>query len=200
MARYKIKSLSKLMTELQALPGIGPRSAERVAIHILTNSEEKARALAEAILQVKEKIRLCEECFNLAEEALCPICKDPSRSRQTLCVVEEPKDVLLFESAGGYHGLYHVLHGVLAPLDGIGPDQLKFDALKRRLSQGEVKEVILATRPNTEGEATALYAQKVIRPFRIKTTRIACGLPVGADLDYVDVVTLSRSLEGRREL
>jgi len=179
---------------------VGIKLAERIALHILEGPDAKAQALAEAILEVKAKVVFCEECFNYAEEPLCPICKDSTRQREQICVVEQARDVHLFEAAGGYKGLYHVLHGVLAPLDGVGPEELRLERLMERVERGSVSEVVLATSPTTEGEATALYIQKKLKPTGVKVSRIAYGLPVGSDLEYADLVTLSRSLAGRREM
>jgi len=200
MSRYATQSLARLVTEVRRLPGVGIKLAERIALHILEGSESRAQSLAEAILAVKEKVVLCGECFNYSEDSLCSICRDEGRNREQICVVEQARDVHLFEAAGGYQGLYHVLHGVLAPLDGVGPDQLRLDHLMKRVEGGNVAEVVLATSPTTEGEATALYIQKRLKPTGVKISRIAYGLPVGSDLEYADQVTLSRSLTGRREM
>ena len=193
------ESISRLIDELAKMPGIGPKSAQRLAFYILKIPLEEAGSLSEAIKDVKEKVRRCSRCFNLTEEDLCIICRDQNRDASLVCVVEEANDVLALEKVSEYHGTYHVLGGALSPLDGIGPDDLHVEELLARL-QGEVKEVILATNPNVEGEATALYLMKLIRPLNIKITRVARGLPVGGDLEYADQATLSRALEDRVEL
>ena len=193
------ESISRLIDELAKMPGIGPKSAQRLAFYILKIPLEEASSLSEAIKDVKEKVRRCSRCFNLTEEDLCIICRDQNRDASLVCVVEEANDVLALEKVSEYHGTYHVLGGALSPLDGIGPDDLHVEELLARI-QGEVKEVILATNPNVEGEATALYLMKLIRPLNIKITRVARGLPVGGDLEYADQATLSRALEDRVEL
>jgi len=200
MSRYVTRSLARLIEELRRLPGIGTKSAERIALHILGEPETKAQALAKAILELKEKVILCKSCFNYTEETLCQICQDSTRLQEQICVVERARDVQLFESAGGYHGLYHVLHGVLAPLEGIGPNELKVNELVRRVEGGGVNEVVMATSPTIEGEATALYLQRRLQPTGVSVSRIAYGLPVGSDLDYVDMITLSRSLAHRKQM
>ncbi|MBI2849301.1 MAG: recombination protein RecR [Chloroflexi bacterium] len=192
-------SLSRLVEELNKLPGIGPKSAQRLAYFLLRTPNEQARALAEAILQVKEKVLFCSRCFNIAEEDPCPFCSSNNRETTKICVVEEPLDVLAIERTGAYKGLYHVLHGALSPSDGIGPEDLKIKELLFRLHSGTVQEVILATNPNLEGESTAMYIQRLVSPLGIKITRLARGLPVGSDLEYADEVTLARALQGRQE-
>jgi len=189
-----------LIDTLAKLPGIGKKTAARLAFHILRSSQEDAQALARSILRVKERIGLCRICFNFAEGELCPICRSPQRDRTVLCVVEEPNDLIAIESTGAFKGVYHVLHGAIAPLDGIGPRELKIAELLERLQHEGVKEVILATNPTIEGDATALYLAKVIKPMQITVTRIAQGIPAGGDIEYVDSKTISRSLEGRREV
>lgn len=193
-------SIARLIDELQRLPGIGPKSAQRLAFYILKSDEERARRLADAILEVKRSVRFCSQCFNLAEGELCEICASEKRDRSVVCVVEEPRDVVAIERSGGFTGLYHVLHGAIAPMDGIGPEQLKIRELIDRISAGDVAEVIIATNPNIEGETTALYIARLLRPLGVRVTRIASGLPVGGDLEYADEVTLSRALEGRRDI
>jgi len=193
------ESISRLIDELAKMPGIGPKSAQRLAFYILKIPQEEAGSLSEAIKDVKEKVRRCSRCFNLTEEDLCIICRDQNRDTSLVCVVEEANDLLALEKVSEYRGTYHVLGGALSPLDGIGPDDLKVEELLARLREG-VKEVILATNPNVEGEATALYLMKLIRPLNIKITRVARGLPVGGDLEYADQATLSRALEDRVEL
>jgi len=193
-------SMTRLVRELMRLPGIGERTAGRLAFHILRVDRDYAQALAEAIVAVKDETRLCSTCFALTEADPCPICTDETRSAETICVVEEPADMLAVERAREFRGRYHVLHGALAPLDGVGPDDLKIHPLLVRLRGGEVREVILATNPTAEGEATALYLAKLIKPLGLKVTRIAHGVPVGGDLEYADVMTVGRALEGRREM
>lgn len=193
------ESISRLMDELAKMPGIGPKSAQRLAFFILKIPEKEALSLAAAIRAVKEKVRHCSSCFNLTEEDPCGICRDVTRDAAIICVVEEANDLLALEKVGEYRGLYHVLGGALSPLDGVGPDDLHIKELLGRLNQG-VKEVILATNPNVEGEATALYLMKLIKPLKIKVTRVARGLPVGGDLEYADQATLTRALEDRIEL
>ena len=182
------------------LPGIGPKTAQRLAFYLLKTPREEATALAEAIVDLKEKTRPCEVCFNVAEEARCPICQDGSRNRNVICVVEEANDLMAIERTGEFKGLYHVLQGSLSPLEGRGPDTILAKELLHRLAGGEVQEIILATNPNVEGETTALYLQRLIRPLGVRLTRIAHGLPVGGDLEYADEVTLARALSGRREM
>jgi recombination protein RecR len=190
----------QLLEALEKLPGVGPRSAERMAFYLLRTSREETRQLAQAIADVRERLRFCEVCFNLSEASRCPVCQDASRDSSILCVVEEPKDVLAIEKTGTYRGLYHVLLGAIAPLDGIGPELLKIDELIRRLSDGAVQEIILATDADKDGETTANHLSKLLRPSGVRITRIASGIPVGSHLEYADQATLSRALEGRREL
>ena len=191
--------LERLIERLRKLPGLGPKSAQRVAFHILRSSQEDARALSQAILEVKERIRLCGVCFNITDVDPCAVCTDLARDRTSICVVEEPHNLVAIEKSG-FRGLYHILHGSLAPLKGIGPDDLKIPALLERLRDGSVKEVILATNPNVEGEATAVYLSRLLKPLGLKVTRIALGLPVGSELEYADEVTVGKALEGRREV
>lgn len=190
----------RLIEEFSRLPGIGPKTASRLTFFLLRSPKEQAMALAEALKELKEKIKLCSVCFNVTEESPCPICRDDSRDRTTLCVVEEPLDVLALERTREYKGLYHVLHGAISPVDGIGPDELRIRELLERLRGRRFKEVILATNPSLEGEATAMYLHRQIAPLGIKVTRIAHGLPVGGDIEYADELTLTRALEGRREM
>ena len=192
--------VSRLIEELHRLPGIGPRGAQRLAFHLLRASHEQAQALAEAILAVKEKIVLCSHCQNITDADPCLLCLDQERELGRICVVEEPMDILAIERAGGYSGVYHVLHGSISPMDGIGPDELKIMEFLDRLKTGTVTEVILATNPNLEGEATAMYLNSLISPLGIRVTRLARGLPFGSDLEYADEVTLNRALEGRQEM
>lgn len=191
-------SIDRLIEEFSKLPGIGQKSAQRLAFYILKIKKEEAKKLAQAILGVKDKVAYCSVCFNLTEDDPCRICKDKKRDSSVICVVEEANDVVAVEKTNQYKGLYHVLGGVLSPLDGIGPDELRIKELMSRLKKG-VKEVILATNPSAEGEATAVYLSKLIKPMGIKVTRIARGLPAGGDLEYADMATLSKALEGRVE-
>jgi len=192
--------VSRLIEAFNKLPGIGPKSAQRLTYYLLRAPQEEAQALAQAILEVKEKIILCSVCQNITDADPCSICQDGQRDRTKICVVEEPLDILALERTGSYKGLYHVLHGVISPMDGIGPDELKVRELLARLKIGDVQEVIMATNPNLEGEATAMYLTRLIAPLGIRVTRLARGLPVGADLEYADDVTLARALEGRQEV
>jgi len=192
--------VSRLIEELHKLPGIGPKSAQRLAYYLLRIPEEQARALAEAILAVKEKVVLCAVCQNFTEADPCSICQDQGRDRSRICVVEKPLDILAVERTRKYAGLYHVLHGVLSPMDGVGPDDLKIKGLVERLKDGSVKEVILATNPNLEGEATAMYLSRLMAPLGLRVTRLARGLPFGGDLEYADELTMTRALEGRHEI
>jgi recombination protein RecR len=193
-------AVEDLIAKLAKLPGIGKKTAARLAFHILQSSQEDAQGLARSILQVKERIGLCHICFNIAEGQVCPICRNSQRDRSLLCVVEAPSDLMAIEATGIFKGLYHVLQGAIAPLDGIGPQELKIAELLERLKQGGVREVIIATNPTIEGDATALYLAKVVKPLRITVTRIAQGIPAGGDIEYVDIKTMSKSLEGRREV
>lgn len=192
--------IARLIEELNKLPGIGPKSAQRLTYYLLRAPAEEAQALAEAITAVKEKLTLCSICLNITDSDPCTICRDEERDHTKICVVEEPIDILPLERTKKYKGLYHVLHGVIAPTDGIGPEDLKIKEFLSRLNNGLVTEVILATNPNLEGEATAMYLQRLIAPLDIRVTRLARGLPYGGDLEYADDVTLSRALEGRQEM
>jgi recombination protein RecR len=192
--------VSRLIDEFHKLPGIGPKTAQRLTYFLIRMPPEEARALAEAILAVKDKIVLCSTCQNITDTDPCIICRGEGRDRTMICVVEEPLDILPLERTREYKGLYHVLHGVISPMDGIGPDDLKIKELLGRLQDSVVAEVILATNPNLEGEATAMYLQRLISPLGIKVTRLARGLPFGADLEYADEVTLTRALENRQEI
>jgi recombination protein RecR len=193
-------SMSRLIQELARLPGIGEKTALRLAFHILRADRDYAQALADALLAVKDETRLCSVCFALTESDPCPLCSDPQRASEVICVVEGPADLLAIERVREFRGRYHVLHGTLAPLDGVGPDDLKIQPLLVRLRDTPVHEVIVATNPTAEGEATALYLAKLLKPLGVKVTRIARGLPVGADIEYADVMTVGRALEGRREM
>jgi len=192
--------VARLIDALQRLPGIGPKTAQRLTFFLLKRPVDEVRELSEALLAVKERIVYCRVCFNVTDQDPCRICADPSRDTRLICIVEEPNDLLAMERTGEYRGHYHVLLGALSPLDGIGPEDLKVRELLARLDAGGTTEVILATNPNVEGEATALYLAKLLRPLGMRVTRIARGLPVGGDLEYADQVTLSKALEGRREM
>jgi recombination protein RecR len=193
------EAVDRLIQELNKLPGVGPKSAQRIAFYLFRSNEADNQSLAEAILQVKQKTKLCSICLNVSETDFCTICSNERRDRSKICVVEQPQDILALEHTRKYNGLYHVLHGALAPSDKIGPDDLKIRELVERLKGGEVTEVILATNTNLEGEQTALYLQRLIAPLGIKVTRLARGLPFGTELEYADDMTLSRALEGRQE-
>jgi recombination protein RecR len=200
MASYA-KPLMQLLSALERLPGIGPRSAERIAFHLLRLPVEQSRSLAQAILDVKERLRFCEICFNLSESERCGICEDPGRDPSVVCVVEEPKDVLAIERTKAFQGLYHVLLGAIAPLDGIGPELLKIDELLQRLSEGTTQEVVIATDADRDGETTASYLVKLLRgQGAYKLSRLASGIPVGSHLEHADQATLTRALEGRRPI
>jgi recombination protein RecR len=197
---YYPEPVARLIDALQRLPGIGPKTAQRLTFYLLKRPAEEVRELGDALVAMKEKITYCRVCFNVTDEDPCRICGDPRRDPNVICVVEEPNDLLAMERTGEFRGRYHVLLGALSPLDGIGPDDLKIRELLARLEGKEMAEVILATNPNVEGEATALYLAKLLRPLAVRITRIARGLPVGGDLEYADQVTLSKALEGRREI
>lgn len=197
---YYPEPVARLIDALQRLPGIGPKTAQRLTFYMLKRPPDEVRELGDALLAVKQKITYCRTCFNVTDEDPCRICADGRRDEHVICVVEEPNDLLAMERTGEYRGRYHVLLGALSPLDGIGPDDLKIRELLARLEGRETTEVILATNPNVEGEATALYLAKLLRPLVVRVTRIARGLPVGGDLEYADQVTLSKALEGRREI
>ena len=195
-----IAPLAELIEHFRALPGIGNKTAVRLAYHVLDMDMDKAKGLAGAIMQAKEKIGYCKVCFNLSDENPCRICKSPNRDHSIICVVEQPQDVAAMERMRDFKGVYHVLHGALSPLEGIGPENIRVKELINRLHDDTVKEIIMATNPNVEGEATAMYIAKLVKPIGIKVTRIAHGLPVGGDLEYADEVTLSRAVENRIEL
>lgn len=192
--------IERLINELTKLPGIGRKSAARLAFHILRIPTKEAQELARGIIDVKEKIQLCSVCFNLTDRDPCRICNDSRRSDEIICVVEEPNDLMAIEGTGDFNGKYHVLHGALSPLDGIGPEDIKAKELLERLESGRVKEVIMATNPNVEGGATALYLTELIKPLGLIVTRIAYGIPMGGDIEYTDGATLGKALEGRREI
>jgi recombination protein RecR len=193
-------ALQDLVEEFGKLPGIGPKSAQRLAFHILQTDEQDVSALAQALTDVKKRVRFCEICGNVSEEAECTVCQDPRRDRSMICVVEEPKDVVAIERTREYRGLYHVLGGAIDPMAGVGPDNLRIKELMTRLQNGEVKETVIATDPNLEGEATATYLVRLLGSLGVTVTRLASGLPVGGDLEYADEVTLGRAFSGRREI
>ena len=195
-----IAPLAKLIEHFRALPGIGNKTAVRLAYHVLDMDAEQAKKLAEAIIEAKEKIGYCNTCFNLSDQNPCVICAAEERDHSVICVVEQPQDVAAMERMRDYRGVYHVLHGALSPLEGVGPDQIRIKELLGRLTDDEVKEVIMATNPNVEGEATAMYLAKLLKPMGVKVTRIAHGLPIGGDLEYADEVTLAKAMENRREI
>lgn len=194
------KPFAKLVEELNKMPGIGPKSAQRLALYILRLPEEEAERIREAIKVVKEKMTYCSVCFNITDNNLCLVCEDERRDHSLVCVVEEARDILALEKSGEYRGIYHVLQGALNPLEGINPEDLRIKELLMRIKKEEIKEIILATNPNLEGEATAMYLAKLIKPSGVKVSRIAHGLPVGSSLDYADEVTLIKAMEGRREM
>lgn len=190
--------ITNLIEELSKLPGIGSKSAQRLAFYIISMPEENARNLAESIINAKTNVKYCSSCCNLTDEDPCSICSNPKREKDTIMVVEDPRDMAAYEKTREYKGLYHVLHGTISPMNGVSPQDIKIKELLERLKNDSVKEIILATNPNVEGEATAMYISRLIKPLGIKVTRIAHGVPVGGDIEYVDEVTLSRALEGRR--
>lgn len=192
--------VSRLIDEFSRLPGIGPKTASRLTFYLLRTSSDLALALAEALRDMKERIRFCEECFNITEVSPCAICASEERDRRVICVVEEPLDVLAIERTGKFVGLYHILHGAISPMEGVGPEDLKIRDLIVRLDRQSVQEVILATNPTLEGENTAVYIQRKLAPSRVRVTRLAHGLPIGGDLEYADEITLGRALEGRQEM
>lgn len=197
--RYPM-AIRRLLEELERLPGVGPKSAQRIAYWLLTADTADAERLANAITEVKHAIHFCPRCFNFAEADLCDVCSDTQRDSSIVCVVEEPRDLAAVERVADYRGLYHVLHGAISPIDGIGPDRLRVRELIERLGTEDIQEIVVATNPNVEGETTALYLARLIKPLGIKVTRIASGLPVGGDLEYADEVTLGRAIEARREM
>ncbi len=200
MATTFTAPVQALIDELGRLPGIGPKSAQRIAFHLLKLPTEDAERLAQAISQAKAKVRFCRVCFNVADDELCPICSDERRDPSVICVVEESRDIVAIEKTGEFRGRYHVLLGAINPLEGVGPEHLKVRELLERLRTDEVREIIVCTNPNTEGEVTAMYLARVLKPLGLRVTRIASGLPVGGDLEYADELTLGRALEARREL
>ncbi len=196
---YYSRQISRLIEEFSKLPGIGAKSAQRMAFHIISRPVEEVKALSQAILDARENVRYCRQCFTLTDSELCPICSNPKRDAKTIMVVENTRDLAAYEKTGKYEGVYHVLHGAISPMLGIGPNDIRLKELMQRL-QGDVDEVIIATNSSLEGETTAMYISKLIKPTGIKVTRIASGVPVGGDLEYIDQVTLLRALEGRTEL
>lgn len=197
---YYAAPLSKLIDQFERLPGIGRKTAQRLAFFILNGTQEQAEEFAKALVEAKKSMHYCKICQNLTDGEVCDICKSPARNGSTICVVEDPRDVIAFERTRDYDGLYHVLHGVISPMDGIGPDQLKIKELLARVGDGKVTEVIMATNPDVEGEATAMYISRLLKPLGVKVSRIAYGLPAGGELEYADEVTLLKALEGRNEL
>ncbi len=200
MAGYNVASLAKLVEQFERMPGIGHKTAQRLAFYILGLDKAQAETFCSAVRDAHEKIKRCSRCCNLAEEELCPVCKSTKRDESIICVVEDPRDVFAFERTHEYEGTYHVLHGVISPMNGVGPEDITIKELLARLSDDRVKEVIMATNPTVEGEATAMYISRLLKPMGIEVTRLAYGVPVGADLEYADEVTLSKALEGRRTL
>ena len=200
MSEFHIASLSRLVEQFERLPGIGYKTAQRLAYYVLGLSDEEVKQFSGAILEAHDKIHTCKVCCNLTDQELCSICANPSRDHSTICVVENPRDVAAMERTHDYGGCYHVLHGVISPLNGVGPDQLRIKELLGRIHGDDVGEVIMATNPTVEGEATAMYVSRLLKPLGVKVTRLAYGIPVGGDLEYADEVTLSRALEGRSEL
>ena len=192
--------MSQLVDELKRLPGVGPKSAQRIAFHLLGVNREEAQRLADAVTQMREKIQLCAQCNNIAEGDLCPICRDPNRDRTTVCVLEQPNNIMVVERTRQYNGLYHVLHGVISPLRNMAPEDLKVKNLLERLRDGEVEEIILATSPTTEGQATAAYLIRLLKPLGVSVSRIGMGIPVGSELEFIDEATMVESIEGRRKV
>ena len=192
--------MSQLVDELKRLPGVGPKSAQRIAFHLLGVNREEAQRLADAVTQMREKIQLCSQCNNIAEGDLCPICRDPNRDRTTVCVLEQPNNIMVVERTRQYNGLYHVLHGVISPLRNMAPEDLKVKNLLERLKDGGVEEVILATSPTTEGQATAAYLIRLLKPLGVSVSRIGMGIPVGSELEFIDEATMVESIEGRRKV
>ena len=192
--------VENLIDELTKLPGIGRKTAQRLSFFIMGMPDGEALSIADAIIKIKEKARFCRNCFNITEDEVCSICQNPQRNRSTICVIEEPSNLIVIENTKAYNGLYHVLLGALSPIDGITPERLKINELVERVEKGGVSEVIIATNPNTKGETTAQYIAQVLKPLGVKVSRIAYGLPIGGDIEFADEVTLSKSLEGRREL
>lgn len=195
-----IPPLANLIEQFEALPGIGHKTAQRLAFYILNSPKQYAEDFAKALTDAKETIKYCQVCQNITDKDICDMCSDDTRDKSIICVIETPKDALLIEKTHEYHGMYHILHGAISPMDGIGPSDIKIKELLTRLNNSEVKEIIMATNPNIEGEATAMYIAKLVKPLGIKVTRIANGVPVGGDLEYADEITLTKAIEGRREM
>ena len=200
MAGYHVPPLERLVDKFESLPGIGHKSAQRIAYHVLNMNKEDAAAFAQAITDAHENIHYCAVCCNITDSELCPVCRSDNRDRSVICVVEDPRDVFALERTHEFNAMYHVLHGAISPLGGVGPDQLRIKELLKRVQNAEVEEVIMATNPTVEGEATAMYISRLLKPLGIRVTRLAYGIPVGGDLEYADEVTLSRAIEGRQEL
>ncbi|MCM1544573.1 MAG: recombination mediator RecR [Ruminococcus sp.] len=200
MAGYNVASLARLIEQFERMPGIGHKSAQRLAFYVLNMKQSEAEAFSKAILDAHQKIKKCTKCCNLAEDELCPICKSSNRDESIVCVVEDPRDVLAFERTHEFNGTYHVLHGVISPMNGIGPEDITIKELLNRIGDGKIAEVVMATNPTVEGEATAMYISRLLKPMGITVSRLAYGVPVGAELEYADEVTLTRALEGRRVL
>ncbi len=198
--RYFPAALERLTEQFARLPGIGSKTAQRLAFHVLSLPQEDAQLFADTILEAKATVHTCSVCQNLTDQERCPICSDPERDHGLICVVAEPRDVVAMERSREYHGVYHVLHGVISPLNHVGPDDLKIRELLDRVASGDVHEIIMATNPDTEGEATAMYLSRLLRPLEVKVTRLAYGIPVGSQLEYADEITLLRALEGRQEI
>ena len=192
--------ITRLIEELSSLPSIGPKSAQRLAFYIIGMSQEKVESLANAITEAKKNIKYCSVCYNLSDEDICPVCANPKRDHSTIMVVEDPRDMAAYEKTKEFKGVYHVLHGAISPMTGVGPNDIRIKELLERIQKETVEEIVIATNPNVEGEATAMYLSRLIKPLGIKVSRIANGVPVGGDLEYVDEVTLSRALEGRRQM
>ena len=192
--------VERLIEEFARLPGIGQKTAQRLAFHVLNQPKEDAERFAEAILQAKQQIFTCKVCQNLTDSEVCPICSNPTRDKGVICVVADPRDVIAFERTREFHGLYHVLHGTISPLNHVGPDDIRIRELLTRVAETNVREIIIATNPDTEGEATAMYISRLLKPFNVRVTRLAYGIPVGGHLEFIDEVTLMRALEGRREI
>ena len=200
MAGYHVPPLERLVDKFESLPGIGHKSAQRIAYHVLNMNKEDAAAFAQAITDAHDQIHYCAVCCNLTDGEICPVCRSDNRDKSVICVVEDPRDVFALERTHEFNAMYHVLHGAISPLGGIGPDQLRIKELLKRVQSAEVQEVIMATNPTVEGEATAMYISRLLKPLGIRVTRLAYGIPVGGDLEYADEVTLSSAIEGRQEL
>ena len=200
MSNYNVAPLSRLIEHFERLPGIGRKTAQRLAYYVLKMPDEQAEDFSKAIISAKNDIRYCKQCCNFTDKELCPICSDKNRDNSVICVVESPRDVVAFERTKEFNGVYHILHGTISPINGVGPEQICIKELLNRLKDNSVKEIIMAANPTVEGEATAIYISKLIHPFGVKVTRLAYGVPVGATLEYADEVTLSRALEGRSEI